>query len=93
MTRNNIVKLGCFGLIVGSWIALASADDLAKPSQQTKSREQLQADVESLYVAEVAWRSIPWRTCLLEGIRESRQQNKPIILWIFIDRPIDDERC
>jgi len=93
MTRNNIVKLGCFGLIVGSWIAMASADESAKPNQHPKSREQLLADVESLHVADVAWRSIPWRTCLLEGIRESRQQNKPIILWIFIDRPIDDERC
>lgn len=42
---------------------------------------------------DVAWRKIDWKTCLLDGLAESRQQKKPILLWIFIDRPIDDERC
>ena len=42
---------------------------------------------------DVAWRHIEWKTCLLEGIAASRAQKKPIVLWIFIDRPIDDERC
>ncbi|MCP4191935.1 MAG: hypothetical protein GY768_15075 [Planctomycetaceae bacterium] len=42
---------------------------------------------------DVAWRKIPWKSCLLDGLNESRLQNKPIILWVFIDRPIDDERC
>ncbi len=93
MTRNNFVRLGLVGLIVVSWISTASADESAKPSQQTRSRDQLLTDVESLQVADVAWRRIPWRTCLLDGIRESREQHKPILLWIFIDRPIDDERC
>ena len=93
MKRNNILALGYWGLIVAFWIATASAGDSAKPAKQTKSRERLLADVESLHVQQVAWRSIPWKTCLLEGIRESRKQHKPIVLWIFIDRPIDDERC
>ena len=93
MKLNNILRLGCLGLIVVSWIATASADDSAKPNKQTKSREQLLKHVESLHVEEVAWRSIPWKPCLLDGIRESRKQHKPIVLWIFIDRPIDDARC
>ncbi|MDG2382310.1 MAG: periplasmic heavy metal sensor [Pirellulaceae bacterium] len=42
---------------------------------------------------DVAWRKIPWKSCLLDGLKESRLQNKPVILWVFIDRPIDDERC
>jgi hypothetical protein len=42
---------------------------------------------------DVAWRKIKWKTCLLDGLRASREQRKPIMLWIFIDRPIDDERC
>ena len=93
MKRNNFLALGCLGLLAVLWIATTSADDSAKPARQTKSREQLSADVESLHVEEVAWRKIPWKTCLLDGIRESRRQHKPIMLWIFIDRPIDDERC
>ncbi len=93
MPHNSNLTLSCLGLIAMSWIATASADDLAKSAKQTKSRDQLLSHVESLQVKDVAWRSIPWKTCLLEGVRESRKQHKPIMLWIFIDRPIDDERC
>ena len=93
MKLNDILRLSCLGLLVVSWIAAASADDSAKPRKPTKTRQQLLTRVESLQAKDVAWRSIPWKTCLLEGIRESRRQHKPIVLWIFIDRPIDDERC
>ena len=93
MKLNDILRLGCWGLIVVSWSVTVSADDSAKPDKHTKSREQLLAHVESLQAKDVAWRSIPWKTCLLDGIRESRKQHKPIVLWIFIDRPIDDQRC
>ena len=55
--------------------------------------DAIRREVEALRVREVAWRKIEWGTCLLEGIRSSREQNKPIILWVFIDRPIDDKRC
>lgn len=55
--------------------------------------EALKARIVSLRPAKVAWREIAWKTCLLDGLRESRAQKKPILLWIFIDRPTDDERC
>jgi Spy/CpxP family protein refolding chaperone len=58
-----------------------------------RSFEEVQSDVKSLRKQDVAWRKIAWKTCLLEGLKESREQKKPIMLWIFIDRPIDDERC
>jgi hypothetical protein len=44
-------------------------------------------------VPKPAWREIAWKSCLLEGLKESRAQNKPALLWVFIDRPIDDARC
>ena len=93
MKRSNILELGCLGLIVISWIVTGYADDSTKPDERPKTREQLLASVESLHVEKVAWRKIPWKACLLDGIRESRKQHKPIVLWVFIDRPIDDERC
>ena len=43
--------------------------------------------------ADLAWRRIPWKSCLVEGLRESRLLNKPLMLWVFIDRPVDDTRC
>jgi Spy/CpxP family protein refolding chaperone len=57
------------------------------------SPAELTAQIESLQQNDVAWKKIEWKTCLLEGLATSRVQNKPLALWIFIDRPIDDERC
>ncbi len=93
MKRNSILAFVCLGLMVVSRMATGYADDSAKPESQPKSHKQLLASVESLHVKDVAWRNIPWKACLLDGIHESRKQHKPIILWVFIDRPIDDGRC
>ncbi|MEM7476289.1 MAG: hypothetical protein AAF483_14945 [Planctomycetota bacterium] len=57
------------------------------------SPEELKREYARIYEEDVPWREINWRTCLLEGIAESKAEQKPILLWIFIDRPIDDERC
>ena len=54
---------------------------------------ELRAEIDAMRVEKVAWRQIDWKICLLEGLKESRRQKKPVILWVFIDRPIDDERC
>jgi len=65
------------------------------PVAETKpaTAEALKAEIEALKAAKVAWRGIAWKSCLLEGLKESRAKNKPALLWIFIDRPIDDARC
>ena len=55
--------------------------------------EALRREIESMRVHDVAWRKIEWKTCLLDGIQASRDQHKPMILWVFIDRPVDDKRC
>lgn len=54
---------------------------------------KFQAEVQSLRAPDVAWRAIPWKSCLLDGLKASRETMKPILLWVFIDRPVDDERC
>ena len=58
-----------------------------------RSFEALRADVLAMKEEQVAWRGIQWKTCLLDGLRASREHSKPLMLWIFIDLPIDDERC
>ena len=55
--------------------------------------DALQAEIKALKAPKVAWREIDWKSCLLEGLREARAKNKPALLWVFIDRPIDDGRC
>ncbi len=55
--------------------------------------DSLRARIKALEVPDVAWRQIPWKSCLLEGIRESKRLDKPLLLWVFIDRPVGDTRC
>ena len=71
--------------------------EASKAEKETRylalSPAALKAEIESLKATKPAWREIAWKTCLLEGLKESRAKNKPALLWVFIDRPVDDARC
>ncbi len=73
--------------------AVAWAQEATSPAKKAPTPDALQAEIEALKVAKVAWREIAWKSCLLEGLKESREKKKPALLWVFIDRPIDDARC
>jgi hypothetical protein len=62
-------------------------------SKKPATPEALKAEIDALKAAKPAWREIAWKSCLLEGLKESRARNKPALLWVFIDRPADDARC
>src|SRR5215469_11730015 len=64
-----------------------------RPATKASTPEALRSEIEALQAAKVAWREIAWKSCLLEGLKEARAKNKPALLWVFIDRPIDDARC
>lgn len=80
----------CSVLFAGLTWAQPSPVPEKKP---TPTPEALKVEIESLKADKVAWREIAWKSCLIEGLNESRQKKKPVLLWIFIDRPIDDARC
>jgi hypothetical protein len=84
--KHRIGWLAIAALAVGITCALGSA-------RAEKPVEELAAAIEALKPERVAWRQIDWRSCLLEGLRESRESGKPVLLWVFIDRPADDARC
>jgi hypothetical protein len=65
----------------------------ARSAKKAPTPETLKADIDALKAAKVAWREIAWKSCLLEGLQEARAKNQPALLWVFIDRPIDDARC
>ena len=75
------------------FVGLVCAQAAGQDSKKAATPEVLKADIEALKVAKVAWREIDWKSCLLEGLQESRAKNKPALLWVFIDRPVDDARC
>ena len=78
-------------------LALFAGTAWAQPSpvaeNQPATPESLRAKIEALKAAKVAWREIAWKSCLIEGLKESREKKKPVLLWVFIDRPCDDARC
>jgi hypothetical protein len=78
-------------LLITLVAAFLIAPHLAAAAPRTY--EEINRGVQSLYEKDVAWRQVNWQTCLIDGLFAARKQNKPLVLWIFIDRPIDDERC
>jgi hypothetical protein len=85
-------KLALVGSVALLCTRIAWAQD-ERPAKKATTREALQTEIEGLKPTKVAWREIAWKSCLLEGLKESRAKNKPALLWVFIDRPIDDARC
>ncbi len=73
--------------------ASSRADDDGPTPAAAPTFAELDAEVAALREEKVAWREIAWKSCLLEGLAEAKRQNKPVVCWVFIDRPIDDERC
>lgn len=41
--------------------------------------------------AEETWKMIPWRTSLVEGQKLARELNRPMMVWISSEEPL--ERC
>ena len=79
----------CSVLFAG--LAWAQPSPVAEKKPTTP--EALKVEIEALKAAKPAWREIAWKNCLIEGLKESREKKKPVLLWIFIDRPTDDARC
>ena len=86
-------RLAVIGSVALLFAGIAWAQEATRQSQKAPTPNALQAEIEALKAPRVAWREIAWKSCLLEGLKESRAKNKPALLWVFIDRPIDDARC
>ena len=86
-------KLALLGSVALLCAGIAGAQEATRPVQKAPTPNALRAEIEALKAPTVAWREIAWKSCLLEGLKESRAKNKPALLWVFIDRPIDDARC
>lgn len=74
-------------------LALLAALPAAAQDHEIPSERELNELVEELRVPDVAWRQIPWKTCLLDGLVEAQRTGRPLMLWCQIDRPFDDTRC
>ena len=86
------MKIILVSILILICACIAGAQPSSKPAK-AETPEAMKAEIEALRSADVAWRKIAWKSCLLEGLKASREQKKPMILWVFIDRPVDDQRC
>ena len=88
-----MTRLAVVASVVVLFAAIALAQDERPANTASITPDALKAQIEALKASKVAWRAIAWKSCLLEGLKVSRAENKPALLWVFIDRPIDDARC
>ena len=87
---NQVIVAACVALL---FAGIGWDQDTTNPVQKVPTLDSLKSDIVALKAAKVVWREIAWKSCLLEGLQESRGTNKPALLWVFIDRPTDDARC
>lgn len=88
-----MIRVTAVGILVAMFAGLAWAQPSPVAEKKPATPEALKAEIEALKAAKPAWREIAWKSCLIEGLKESREKKKPVLLWVFIDRPIDDARC
>ena len=69
-------------LVLGIAAVLFASSASGQESKKPLTPDALKAEIEALKPAQLAWREIPWKTCLLEGLKESREKKKPILLWV-----------
>ena len=83
--------------VVSSVVALLAsalwAGESPTPKAVANSPAALKAEIEGLRPARLAWREIQWKTCLLDGLTESRAQKKPLLLWVVGPGEALDGRC
>ena len=92
MTSKRKHLLLCVGMMVVAAVP-AAAQEPGGSAKKPSTPESLKAEIETLRLAKPAWREVAWHSCLLVGLKEARAKNKPVLLWVFIDRPADDARC
>jgi len=79
-------------LIFLTSLSLSRAEQFPAP-KTIPALEALNESVGELRIENIAWRSIDWNHSILDGLKASREEEKPIIFWCHIDLPADDKRC
>ena len=81
------------GSVALLFASIAWAQEVTSPAKKAPTPGALQTEIEGLRPAKIAWREIQWKTCLLEGLKESREKKKPVLLWMVGPGEALDGRC
>lgn len=74
-------------------LALSLADGGQAVAQSAADPAQISTLLDSMRQsgALVKWQEVPWLLDLKEGMRQSREEKRPLLLWVSGDDPL--ERC
>lgn len=92
MRCNTIWLMICIGVILSCFSEQAVADKNEQRIKGIKTPRSMQKAIENLRDDNHRWREIRWNRCLLNGLGQSREKEKPVLLWVFLHNP-NDERC
>ena len=81
-------RLTILGIVAVLLPGSASGQDTKKPA----TPEALRTEIEALRDSKVAWRTVEWRTCLLDALKEAAREKKPVFLWVLGGAPANG-RC
>ena len=88
--RNTTLPLAAVLLpIIG--LALVAAQAPPMPSDLPPSASRMYAIVKSVRPGELRWQEIPWLVELQDGLRLAKEENRPLLLWVSGDDPL--EKC
>ena len=61
------------------------------PSELPPSASRMYAIVKHVRPGELRWQEIPWLVDLQDGLRLANEENRPLLLWVSGDDPL--EKC
>jgi hypothetical protein len=91
ITPSRFTAAALFAAVIGAVTVVAAPPTPSIAIAATP--DALQAELERYRPPKLVWRDVAWRKCLLEGLRQSREQQKPVLLWAFINSDPKEERC
>jgi hypothetical protein len=94
-----VLGIGLVGVVgVGSVTSQAPAVASSEPPSVSPDVSRLSPEARRLYSAvrnpqpgELKWQQIPWLTDLQEGMRVAGEENRPLLLFVSGDDPL--EKC
>jgi hypothetical protein len=88
-----------FGVVLaGAALVVADAPTSTKPTSPKSDPSRLSPEAARMYACvtkphpgELKWQQIPWLTDLALGVRQARSENRPLLLFVSGDEPL--EKC
>ncbi len=90
LMRNAALPLAAVFALIAGLVPVAGQAPPA-PSDLPASASRMYAIVKYVRPGELKWQEIPWLVDLQDGLRLANEENRPLLLWVSGDDPL--EKC